>query len=147
MLINAFFIFGLLNQMDFKLKKIERLYQKKEIESLFKDGKSMLVHPFKVVYLLNQENSETDNYPIKVAISIPKKKFKKAVDRNLLKRRTKEAYRLNRNQLKEELLKENHSLKLLLIYLDKNELPYKVIEDKIILILQRLQAVHEETFQ
>lgn len=143
-----FLFLDFLNQMDFKLKKIERLYQKKEIDSLFKGGKSLLEHPFKVVFLFEKEDKQQINYhPIKVAVSIPKRKFKKAVDRNLLKRRTKEAYRLNRNQLRENLLKENNSLKLLLIYLEKNELPYKVIEDKIILILQRLQAVHEETFQ
>lgn len=134
--------------MDFKLKKIERLYHKKEIESLFKEGKSLLIHPFKVVYLFSELNQLTaESYPLKFAISIPKKRFKKAVDRNLLKRRIREAYRLNRHLLKEKLPRDNQSLKFVLVYIDQIELPYKVIEDKIILILQRLLAIHEETYQ
>lgn len=73
--------------------KKERLSSKKEIENLFKSGKSKLVYPILFYYLPNEERT-------KVLISVSKKNFKKAVERNFIKRKMREEYRLNKFMLK-----------------------------------------------
>lgn len=131
--------------MDFSFKKEERLYKKAELEELFKSGKKIHESPFNVIH---KSISLTEvigaSTPIKVAISIPKKRFKKAVDRNHLKRLCREAYRLNRNDLKASLKDSNQSIHFMLIYNSNDPLPFKLIEDKIILILRRLHRIYAE---
>ena len=73
--------------------KSERLSSKKAIEALFKNGKSFYCSPFLIVWAYS--NSDIP-YPAQVAFSVPKKVFKSAVTRNLIKRRTREAYRKNK---------------------------------------------------
>lgn len=129
--------------MDYSLTKEERIHKRDEINRLFEEGKSFLIHPFKVQYL-SAEPSLTADVPIKFAASIPKKNFKKAVDRNALKRKSKEAFRLHRNELKQHLLQQKKCVFIMLIYIDRKAQDYAVIEDKIILILRRLQAIYAE---
>jgi ribonuclease P protein component len=129
--------------MKFRFSKEERIYRKNDMQFLLKEGKSFLVHPFKVVYCLRSCETAT-SYPLKSAISIPKRKFKKAVDRNLLKRRSKEALRLHRNPLKQCLQEEKKELLVLLVFISNNKYSYSLIKDKIILILQRLQQINAE---
>jgi ribonuclease P protein component len=80
----------------FIFSKNERLCHKKQIDRLFSDGKSFTLDPLKVYYLLQEVN---DNQPAQVLIAIPRKKFRRAVDRNHLKRLIREAYRLNKHRL------------------------------------------------
>ena len=132
--------------MNLNFKKEERIYKRDDISLLFEKGSSFLIHPFKVLHYevpLDSENPSS----IKFGVSIPKKKFKKAVDRNLLKRRSREAYRLNRNELKNFLLAQNKCLLLMVIYVDKSTVDYATIEHKIILTLQRLQGIYAENNQ
>ena len=128
--------------MDLKFKRQERLQSKRQIEQVLQDGNSFHIHPFKVFHYSSEEIQPQNSSHLKIGISIPKRAFKKAVNRNLLKRRTREAIRLNKNPLKELLQKGNINLWVFLIYTDKELLDYHGIEDKIILILQRLQAIH-----
>ena len=79
--------------MKFTLGKAERLKNKKLIERLFKEGSSLKVYPFKLVYL---KTSHTSDFPVQAAFSVPKRRFKRAVDRNRIKRLLKEAYRLEK---------------------------------------------------
>ena len=76
-------------------KKEERLCNIKLIEKLYHTGSSFLVYPFRIIWLSSETNSE---FPVQVLISVPKKKFKRAVDRNLLKRRIREIYRLHKSE-------------------------------------------------
>ena len=115
--------------------KGERLCSKKIIHRLFLEGNDFLESPFKVNWMFTPLPSESAT---QVLISIPIKNFKKAVDRNVLKRMTREAYRLNKAALQSSLTEKQRQLAFSLIYIGKNILVYKELEDKIILILQRL---------
>jgi len=76
-------------------KKEERLCNIQLIEKLYDNGSSFLVYPFRIIWIYSQANSE---FPVQVLISVPKKKFKRAVDRNLLKRRIREIYRIQKSE-------------------------------------------------
>lgn len=130
-----FFIF---DSMSLGFKKAERLYKRDEFSLLFKKGKKVSAYPLRIIYLF-KEFEEGETAPIKCAFSVPKRNHKKAVDRNFLKRRMREAYRLNRMALKEKLLKSEKQLLLTFVYTAKDLKNYKEIEDKIILLLQPLQ--------
>lgn len=73
--------------------KKERLKSKKGFETLFAEGKSLREFPLKLVYA---KTAAEQDVPFKVAVVAPKKKFKRAVDRNRIKRLLREAYRLNK---------------------------------------------------
>ncbi len=124
--------------MEQTLKKEERLNEKKLIERLFKEGKSFFQFPFKVVYL---PLDVSDVYPAKVLISVSKRNFKRAVDRNHIKRQVREAYRKNKFILKQAEGSGNSGKVLVVafIYSTPKLLPYQDIERKIIIVLQLLK--------
>jgi len=116
------------------LSKVERITNKGEIDALFTSGYSSTFYPIKVIFL------EKEDLPCsRILISVPKRNFKSAVDRNLLKRRIREAHR------KHKLLLDKSSQKKYLIayiYLARKILDYKIIEEKLIDSLDRLQKEH-----
>ena len=113
-------------------KKVERLKKKKDIQELFNRGSSFYLYPFKILFI--QENTLVDEGAChQILISVPKRKFKKAVDRNKLKRRIREAYRLNKR-----FLDFPGKLLIAYIYTAKDILPYQEIESKLVLSLKRL---------
>lgn len=116
------------------LKKSNILRSKIEIEKLFAEGKSLLIKPIRVVYeeLEKQEISET-----KVLFVVSKRFFKSAVDRNRIRRRVKEAFRKNVDW-KKVIANENKVLNIALLYQSNKEMNYGEIEEKIVLILQKL---------
>ncbi len=118
--------------MSFSLKKHEILRSKKTIRELFENGSSFFLYPFKVYYLPNPESQNNQ-----VLFSVSKRNFKKAVERNLLRRRIREAYRLNKNTLVSDQ-KESLSLYIALIYISKLKLPYRDIENKLKEVIVRL---------
>ena len=86
--------------MSNTLKKIERLHGTADTENLFAGKKkSVYVHPLRVVYKAQTE----EGLPTRIMVIVPKRYFKHAVDRNLLKRRLREAYRLNKRDLKYDI--------------------------------------------
>lgn len=112
-----------INSQSFTFKKEERLCSKKQFDSLFAEGTSFLVYPLKIVFV---ETENDDRYPVKAAFSVSKRLFKRAVKRNLLKRRMREAYRLNKpgfyNQCRDK------KLAIIFIYIGKEILSYQKIE-------------------
>lgn len=80
--------------MDYTFKKLEKLKSKKNIEQLFLEGSSVTAFPLRLMYL---QTSFKDGANIKIGVSVSKRNFKKAVDRNRIKRLMREAYRLNKN--------------------------------------------------
>ena len=125
--------------MNFKLQKNERLHSQKLIKELFDKGSSFFLYPFKVI-VLDVSSEEKGTY--QVLFSVSKKKIKKAIDRNLVKRRIKEAYRLN----KSEILSHKDQNKLIgLIYVSSEIGTFKFIEQKIRQILSRIAESPESS--
>ncbi len=125
-------------------KKEERLSRKKIIEQLFSEGKSFIEHPFKVVWF---DYKLATNFPVQVLISVSKRNFKRAVDRNRLKRLIREAYRKNKESFYNYLKQHDQTQVFALIYISAKTATYKEIERKIILIFERLQSEYEKTIE
>ena len=98
------------------LGKKERLKSKKLIGKLFEEGKSIKKYPFRLMYLIQDKNS----FKIKTqaSFSVPKRNFKKAVDRNRIKRLIKEAYRLEQRKILQDY---NLPFVIMITYLGKKE--------------------------
>ena len=123
-------------------KKEERLHEKKIIQELFKKDCGFFIYPFKVLIMNIGFESR---FPIKILITVSVKNFKKAVDRNKIKRLMREAYRKNKHILYSALKKSPQKYALTFIYTEKIIISYKEVESKIILILQRLVKEYEQT--
>jgi ribonuclease P protein component len=119
---------------DYSFKKTERLYQRNEIQELFEKGSSFYLYPFKVIYIA--ESFDAKNKPQQILISVPKRKFKKAPDRNFIKRQVREAYRHHKNLIDPEIL--NKSLRIAYIYTSDKKMPTDVLTKKLKKTLERL---------
>jgi len=117
----------------FTFTKPERLSKEKIIKELFAKGSSFYLYPFKVVYIPNADTStEAQN---QVLISVSSRQFKRAVDRNKIKRRIREAYRTQKEILKVRSEKGVFSF----IYTAKEILPYADIKTKLFLVLEKIK--------
>lgn len=114
--------------MQFKFWKAERLKSEKEIKILFDKGTSNFVNPIRVIFLF----TSSDTTVCKVLVSVSKRNFKRAVDRNLLKRRLREAYRLNSFKLKEKLAESKLNAEVAFLYSSGRILTFKEIETVVI---------------
>lgn len=113
--------------------KEERLKSALEIAALFEKGNSFLVYPVKVVWL---ERSVDRAFPAKAAFTVSKKNIRKATCRNTLKRRMKEAYRLNKHALYVKL--SDKKVDCIFIFIAREELPYSTIEKSMKTALKKL---------
>ncbi len=93
---------------------------------MFKDGKSFGAYPLRLVFLKIDE-AQSDA-PIQFTVSVAKKNFKSAVARNRIKRKVREAWRLNKNWLYRKMEKSTEQYAFMLIYSAKEDLPYDEIE-------------------
>lgn len=126
----------------YTFKKEERLKSRKLIEQLFKEGKSFSTFPFRVIWLFT-ENKET---ALQTGFTVSSRHFKRAVDRNRIKRLMREAYRLQKNDLLQQLIQQPKQLAVFIIY-NGNELPeYEMVFEKTSSVLKRLiKIAHEST--
>jgi len=105
----------------------ERLKSRKAISSLFRSGHSFVAYPLRVVW------KESSPYlaamsRVQVLISVPKRNFKSAVDRNRLKRQIREAYRLQKQEFYDKIEAADLNISLMVSYIAKEELPFAEIE-------------------
>jgi ribonuclease P protein component len=123
-------------------KKNEHLCLRNEITNVVENGAKFLAYPFLINYVIGDaKNSETT----KIAISVAKRNFKKAVDRNLLKRRIREAYRHHKHNLLPIANEQNKFLNVIIVYVSKEKLRYEEIERGIIKSLETLAKILEKS--
>lgn len=116
------------------------MVNKKIIDTLFKNGFSFVINPIRTIWM------ETELIPdtfVQILIVVPKKKLSGAADRNLIRRRMREAYRKNKNTLYKYIVKSHKQLALALVFTGDKVMGYKEIEDKIILSITRLKEKYE----
>ena len=107
------------------LKKIERISLQKEIDCLFKQGNAFISCPLRVVYL---EQKSFSGAPVSVLVGVPKKKFKRAVKRNRMKRLIREAYRQKKSSLVEHCQEKEHRLLIAFLFTGNELCQWKEIE-------------------
>ena len=121
-------------------KKEERLKSRKLIEQLFKSGKVFSIVPLRIIYIL----SSTEKYILQSGFGVTTKKFKKAVDRNRVKRLMKEVYRLQKNRLKEVLQNNHRSMAVFFIYTGNTIEKYEEIFKTMRTSLKKLEHIANE---
>ncbi|MGC9342645.1 MAG: ribonuclease P protein component [Bacteroidales bacterium] len=122
---------------EFSFSKAEKLKSRKAISLLFEKGRNAYSFPVKILYHSKKAEFDTKN-PVKCGVSVSSKKFRKAVDRNLLKRRMREAYRLNKKDLMEVAFTKNLELNLFIIYLAKEKEDFFRIQQGMISALEQV---------
>jgi len=115
------------------LSKSERLTNPVAISQIYDKGRHLNDYPFKIVWL-----KEVGGTGLKVVFSVPKRKFKRAVDRNQIKRKLRETYRKNKHELQKVAKNKNTRVSLFLIYLGKDIPSSEIVDDKINVLLKRL---------
>lgn len=121
----------------FTLKKDERLCSQRILGEMFTSGESFLVYPLKIVFL---KTDSSQPFPVQAAFAVSKRNFKRAVKRNLLKRRMREAYRLNKPTLHEELATKKLHIAAMFVYIGKDTLEFPVIEKAMNSALKKMLA-------
>jgi ribonuclease P protein component len=127
-----------------KLSKNQRLKSKKQIDGLFEQGKWIWVSGVRAVFSAkNIDDKSNQKNLLKIGVGVSKKNFKKAVDRNRVKRLLRECYRLQQNIISNEILLEKKTeLNLFFLYTDKLLPEYHALYQNITLLLNKvLKAV------
>jgi ribonuclease P protein component len=119
--------------MSFTYPKKHKLKSKTSIDLLFSKGKSVSKYPMRLVYAVANEQ-QMDGELMKMGVSVSKKYFKHAVDRNYFKRILRETYRLNQHLLREHL---NEPYIFMFFYQTKDRLKYEEIEQKTIQLFEK----------
>lgn len=122
---------------SFRFFKTERLTNKRKFENLFQNGKSINAYPLKLIYVLEPRNSDT--VPVQFAFTIPKRSFKKAVDRNFLKRRIKETFRLNKHRVYNLLAPKEMSIYGIFIFIEKEKRSFHEIDKAMLIAISKLE--------
>ena len=121
---------------QFTLGKEERLKSRKQIEKLFAEGKSFVVIPFRIYFLV--DGPWTMNHGLQFGVGVSAKNFKRAVDRNRIKRLTREAWRLQKNELTEKVKTTQKQLNVFFIYTGKEVPDFTIVRDKVTVVLKKL---------
>ena len=102
--------------VDQHLRSTERLKSRKQIQALFAEGQSVKAYPLRLVYLLSAASAESSEPPLQIGFVASKRSFRRAVDRNAIKRRMREAFRLDKAALYTWLETDKLELRCMLIY-------------------------------
>lgn len=125
---------------SFTLGKDERIKSRKQIEQLFSRGKSFAVNPYKICYLIQEMKPG-----LQFGIGVSAKNFKSAVDRNRIKRLTKEAYRLQKLSLQEKVKQLNKAVTIFFVYTGKELPDFILAKEKVAVVLKKLELIIDET--
>lgn len=120
----------------FTFRKEEKLCSQKIIGEIFLSGTSFLCYPLKVVW---KDEVLPTSYPAQVMFSVPKRLFKRAHDRNLLKRQLREVYRCRKLDLYQLLELNDRKIALMIVYIAKEKLEFSLLEDAMTKIIMKLK--------
>jgi len=121
----------------------EKLKSRKLMEELFSGGKSFSVFPVKLFY---KEVKEPIDFPVKAGVGASSKRFKKAVERNRIKRLLRESYRLNKLPLIEFATREKKQVAVFFLFIDKVLPDYTILQEKMPLLIDKLiKQLNENT--
>ena len=126
----------------FFLGKEDKLKSRKTIDEVFKSGSNFSVYPFKIWYLPGKHKTT-----LQTGFGVSARQFKKAVDRNKVKRLMREAYRLQKNELQHQLQQEQKQLRLFILYIGKELPDYEICFKKFTAILNRLSKLVNPEFK
>ncbi len=118
----------------FTFDKAERLKSRKVIDSLFKEGQSFSIYPLRIVWVPIQP--PLSDFAVQFALTVPRRSFPRAVHRNRLRRRIREAYRLHKHHLYENL-PTDQQFGIMIIYIAREELEYRIIESAMQRIIKK----------
>ena len=117
--------------------KKEKLKSKKDIGLLFSKGKAITIFPIRLLFV--ELKDPKDDMPFKVGVSVSKRLFKRAVDRNLIKRRMREAYRLNKSLLSTEKQSNTTYFNIAFVYIGNEIVDSSVIHSKLKKAMEKLK--------
>jgi ribonuclease P protein component len=117
--------------MNTSFQNIEKLKSKKLIEQLFAEGKSLSAHPLRLIFI---EATFDEDVKLKVAVSVSKKNFNKAVDRNRIKRLLRESYRLQKHAYFNNITTQ---YAFMILYIGNDKPIYKQLEAKMKLLFEQ----------
>ena len=124
---------------QFTLGKEERLKSRKQIEQLFDKGKSIVITPFRVYFLIDEMlNAQRSMFNVQFGVGVSARNFKKAVDRNRIKRLTREAWRLQKNEIDKKVKEAQRQLNVFFIYTGKELSDFTTVKDKVAIALKKL---------
>lgn len=127
------------NTPRYFFKRESKLKSRKIIQQVFAEGKSFTIYPIKAIWLPSNEV-----HFFQTGISVSSRYFKKAVDRNKIKRLIREAHRLQKNSLEEHLQKNKQNLSLFLIYIGKEIPTYTTIVESCASVLKKIIKLTNE---
>lgn len=122
------------------LGKNERLKSRKQIEQLFSSGQRFIIPPFRIFYSY-QDQEKDGSIRLQAGFAASSRVFKTAVERNRVKRLTREAYRLQKNELQDQLIEQNQQLNVFFIYIGKEMPAYEEVYKSVQLALARLTGI------
>lgn len=123
----------------------QKLKSRKVIGQLFESGKHAKAYPIRAVYSLSEFNPEYHSSHVQMGISVPKRSFKSAVDRNRIKRQVREAYRMHHSELLTIAREKNIYLPMMLVYLDRNDPIFEKLEKKVHNLVMQFKELLENT--
>lgn len=125
------------------LGKSERLKSRKKVETLFKRGRYFLISPFKIYYLMEAPGpANRDN--LQVAVGVSARVFRKAVDRNRIKRLTREAFRLEKGKLVDNLSRLHRQCAVFFVFTGKEIPPFEEVRASVSRALAKLEVLSNE---
>lgn len=127
--------------MDQKFRRAERLRSKKRINEVFSSGSSRQVGRCRISWLASDTGTP---YPARTIFTVSKKKFRRATDRNLVRRRMREAYRTYKHDLYAILDKHHISIDLAIVYTGDQLPAFEELQENIRLIIKKLRAYYEK---
>jgi ribonuclease P protein component len=120
----------------YTFRKEEKLCSQKIIGEMFLSGNSFLCYPLKVVW---KYETLLTSFPAQVVFSVPKRLFKRAHDRNLLKRQLREVYRYQKQDLYESLELNDRKIAMMIVYIAKEKLEFGQIEGAMTKVIAKLK--------